>query len=176
MRWKLILCILREGRSNAHVKGDYQRIGDVMLRNMCALKVRILCLALYLNLLFVFVRLTECLVVLLRNSPATYRSTTRCWQSWRKPPRGWRSWRLFTKSLSCRRSATCPSTHSCSSPSSASCTTSSSWRDYASIILPYTVITMTARVSFSQVLSPNVQMITPSYLLVEKGFSSRPVF
>lgn len=34
---------LREGRSNAHVKGDYQRIGDVMLRNMCALKVKILC-------------------------------------------------------------------------------------------------------------------------------------
>lgn len=32
-------CLLREGRSNAHVKGDYQRIGDVMLRNMCALKV-----------------------------------------------------------------------------------------------------------------------------------------
>lgn len=31
---------LREGRSNAHVKGDYQRIGDVMLRNMCALKVK----------------------------------------------------------------------------------------------------------------------------------------
>lgn len=30
----------REGRSNAHVKGDYQRIGDIMLRNMCSLKVR----------------------------------------------------------------------------------------------------------------------------------------
>ncbi|XP_055799913.1 FERM, ARHGEF and pleckstrin domain-containing protein 2 isoform X6 [Salvelinus fontinalis] len=30
---------LWEGRSNAHVKGDFQRIGDVMLRNMCALKV-----------------------------------------------------------------------------------------------------------------------------------------
>uniref|UniRef100_A0A665VGE7 FERM, ARHGEF and pleckstrin domain-containing protein 2 n=1 Tax=Echeneis naucrates TaxID=173247 RepID=A0A665VGE7_ECHNA len=30
---------LWEGRSNAHVKGDYQRIGDVMLRNMCSLKV-----------------------------------------------------------------------------------------------------------------------------------------
>ncbi|XP_044055191.1 FERM, ARHGEF and pleckstrin domain-containing protein 2 isoform X2 [Siniperca chuatsi] len=29
---------LWEGRSNAHIKGDYQRIGDVMLRNMCALK------------------------------------------------------------------------------------------------------------------------------------------
>lgn len=29
---------LWEGRSNAHVKGDYQRIGDVMLRNMFALK------------------------------------------------------------------------------------------------------------------------------------------
>ncbi|XP_036409653.1 FERM, ARHGEF and pleckstrin domain-containing protein 2-like [Megalops cyprinoides] len=29
---------LWEGRSNAHVKGDYQRIGDVMLRNMCAMK------------------------------------------------------------------------------------------------------------------------------------------
>ncbi|CAL8310034.1 unnamed protein product [Lota lota] len=29
---------LWEGRSNAHVKGDYQRIGDVMLRNMTALK------------------------------------------------------------------------------------------------------------------------------------------
>ncbi|XP_039622491.1 FERM, ARHGEF and pleckstrin domain-containing protein 2 isoform X1 [Polypterus senegalus] len=29
---------LWEGRSNAHVKGDYQRIGDVMLRNMNALK------------------------------------------------------------------------------------------------------------------------------------------
>ncbi|XP_017280689.1 FERM, ARHGEF and pleckstrin domain-containing protein 2 isoform X1 [Kryptolebias marmoratus] len=29
---------LWEGRSNAHVKGDYQRIGDVMLKNMCALK------------------------------------------------------------------------------------------------------------------------------------------
>ncbi|XP_037530286.1 FERM, ARHGEF and pleckstrin domain-containing protein 2 [Nematolebias whitei] len=29
---------LWEGRSNAHIKGDYQRIGDVMLKNMCALK------------------------------------------------------------------------------------------------------------------------------------------
>nr|XP_006110686.1 FERM, ARHGEF and pleckstrin domain-containing protein 2 isoform X2 [Pelodiscus sinensis] len=29
---------LWEGRSNAHVKGDYQRIGDIMLRNMCMLK------------------------------------------------------------------------------------------------------------------------------------------
>ncbi|MEQ2293447.1 FERM, ARHGEF and pleckstrin domain-containing protein 2, partial [Ameca splendens] len=29
---------LWEGRSNAHVKGDYQRIGDVMLKNMCVLK------------------------------------------------------------------------------------------------------------------------------------------
>uniref|UniRef100_A0A8C5JQI2 FERM, ARH/RhoGEF and pleckstrin domain protein 2 n=1 Tax=Junco hyemalis TaxID=40217 RepID=A0A8C5JQI2_JUNHY len=29
---------LWEGRSNAHVKGDFQRIGDVMLRNMHALK------------------------------------------------------------------------------------------------------------------------------------------
>ncbi|XP_023678074.1 FERM, ARHGEF and pleckstrin domain-containing protein 2 isoform X2 [Paramormyrops kingsleyae] len=29
---------LWEGRSNAHVKGDYQHIGDVMLKNMCALK------------------------------------------------------------------------------------------------------------------------------------------
>ncbi|KAM9482798.1 FERM, ARHGEF and pleckstrin domain-containing protein 2 [Clarias gariepinus] len=29
---------LWEGRSNAHVKGDYQRIGDVMLRNMSSLK------------------------------------------------------------------------------------------------------------------------------------------
>ncbi|MBN3286832.1 FARP2 protein, partial [Polyodon spathula] len=29
---------LWEGRSNAHVKGDCQRIGDVMLRNMCSLK------------------------------------------------------------------------------------------------------------------------------------------
>ncbi|XP_078266730.1 FERM, ARHGEF and pleckstrin domain-containing protein 2 isoform X2 [Rhinoraja longicauda] len=29
---------LWEGRSNAHVKGDYQRIGDIMLRNMCILK------------------------------------------------------------------------------------------------------------------------------------------
>ncbi|KAL2300983.1 hypothetical protein Nmel_011538, partial [Mimus melanotis] len=29
---------LWEGRTNAHVKGDYQRIGDVMLRNMRSLK------------------------------------------------------------------------------------------------------------------------------------------
>ncbi|KAM9127919.1 FERM, ARHGEF and pleckstrin domain-containing protein 2 isoform 2-T2 [Pangshura tecta] len=29
---------LWEGQSNSHVKGDYQRIGDVMLRNMCMLK------------------------------------------------------------------------------------------------------------------------------------------
>uniref|UniRef100_A0A8C9W8U0 FERM, ARHGEF and pleckstrin domain-containing protein 2 n=1 Tax=Scleropages formosus TaxID=113540 RepID=A0A8C9W8U0_SCLFO len=29
---------LWEGRSNGHVKGDCQRIGDVMLKNMCALK------------------------------------------------------------------------------------------------------------------------------------------
>ncbi|XP_074859817.1 FERM, ARHGEF and pleckstrin domain-containing protein 2 isoform X1 [Carettochelys insculpta] len=29
---------LWEGRANAHVKGDYLRIGDVMLRNMCILK------------------------------------------------------------------------------------------------------------------------------------------
>ncbi|KAL4608351.1 FERM, RhoGEF and pleckstrin domain-containing protein 2 isoform X1 [Arapaima gigas] len=31
---------LWSGRCNAHVKGDCQRIGDVMLKNMCALKVR----------------------------------------------------------------------------------------------------------------------------------------
>lgn len=42
--------VSREGRSNAHVKGDYQRIGDVMLRNMCALKVLIL----YFSLLCMF--------------------------------------------------------------------------------------------------------------------------
>lgn len=35
----IFVFFLREGRSNAHVKGDYQRIGDVMLKNMCALKV-----------------------------------------------------------------------------------------------------------------------------------------
>ncbi|XP_065267364.1 FERM, ARHGEF and pleckstrin domain-containing protein 2 [Emys orbicularis] len=29
---------LWEGQSSSHVKGDYQRIGDVMLRNMCMLK------------------------------------------------------------------------------------------------------------------------------------------
>uniref|UniRef100_A0A8B9CQL8 FERM, ARHGEF and pleckstrin domain-containing protein 2 n=5 Tax=Neognathae TaxID=8825 RepID=A0A8B9CQL8_9AVES len=29
---------LWEGKTNAHMKGDYQRIGDVMLRNMCTLK------------------------------------------------------------------------------------------------------------------------------------------
>ncbi|XP_024070155.2 FERM, ARHGEF and pleckstrin domain-containing protein 2 isoform X2 [Terrapene carolina triunguis] len=29
---------LWEGQSNSHVKGDYQRIGDVMMRNMCMLK------------------------------------------------------------------------------------------------------------------------------------------
>ncbi|XP_030647181.1 FERM, ARHGEF and pleckstrin domain-containing protein 2 isoform X1 [Chanos chanos] len=29
---------LWEGRSNAHIKGDCQRIGDIMLKNMCALK------------------------------------------------------------------------------------------------------------------------------------------
>uniref|UniRef100_A0A8B9IAT5 FERM, ARHGEF and pleckstrin domain-containing protein 2 n=1 Tax=Anser brachyrhynchus TaxID=132585 RepID=A0A8B9IAT5_9AVES len=29
---------LSEGKTNAHMKGDYQRIGDVMLRNMCTLK------------------------------------------------------------------------------------------------------------------------------------------
>lgn len=29
----------REGKTNAHMKGDYQRIGDVMLRNMRTLKV-----------------------------------------------------------------------------------------------------------------------------------------
>lgn len=31
----------REGRSNAHIKGDYQRIGDVMLKNFQGLKVRL---------------------------------------------------------------------------------------------------------------------------------------
>lgn len=30
----------REGRSNAHIKGDSQRIGDVMLKNLQALRVR----------------------------------------------------------------------------------------------------------------------------------------
>lgn len=33
------LVCFREGRSNAHIKGDYQRIGDVMLKNLQALKV-----------------------------------------------------------------------------------------------------------------------------------------
>lgn len=35
----MLLCF-REGRSNAHIKGDYQRIGDVMLKNFQGLKVR----------------------------------------------------------------------------------------------------------------------------------------
>lgn len=35
----LFLFVFREGRSNAHIKGDYQRIGDVMLKNLQALKV-----------------------------------------------------------------------------------------------------------------------------------------
>lgn len=30
---------LREGRSNAHLRGDYQRIGDVMLNNIQGMKV-----------------------------------------------------------------------------------------------------------------------------------------
>lgn len=30
----------REGRSNAHIKGDSQRIGDVLLKNIQALRVR----------------------------------------------------------------------------------------------------------------------------------------
>lgn len=29
----------REGRSNAHLRGDYQRIGDVMLKNIQGMKV-----------------------------------------------------------------------------------------------------------------------------------------
>lgn len=36
----LIVTCFREGRSNAHIKGDYQRIGDVMLKNLQGLKVR----------------------------------------------------------------------------------------------------------------------------------------
>lgn len=35
------LACCREGRSNAHIKGDYQRIGDVMLKNFQGLKVRL---------------------------------------------------------------------------------------------------------------------------------------
>uniref|UniRef100_A0A671W238 FERM, ARHGEF and pleckstrin domain-containing protein 1 n=1 Tax=Sparus aurata TaxID=8175 RepID=A0A671W238_SPAAU len=35
----LMLICFREGRSNAHIKGDYQRIGDVMLKNFQGLKV-----------------------------------------------------------------------------------------------------------------------------------------
>lgn len=35
-----MLVCFREGRSNAHIKGDYQRIGDVMLKNFQGLKVR----------------------------------------------------------------------------------------------------------------------------------------
>lgn len=34
----MLICF-REGRSNAHIKGDYQRIGDVMLKNFQGLKV-----------------------------------------------------------------------------------------------------------------------------------------
>lgn len=29
----------REGRSNAHIRGDYQRIGDVLLKNIQGMKV-----------------------------------------------------------------------------------------------------------------------------------------
>ena len=29
----------REGRSNAHIKGDYQRVGDILLKNIQGLKV-----------------------------------------------------------------------------------------------------------------------------------------
>lgn len=36
-----LLGCCREGRSNAHIKGDYQRIGDVMLKNFQGLKVRL---------------------------------------------------------------------------------------------------------------------------------------
>lgn len=35
----MFICF-REGRSNAHIKGDYQRIGDVMYKNLQGLKVR----------------------------------------------------------------------------------------------------------------------------------------
>lgn len=38
---ELIFCShSREGRSNAHIKGDSQRIGDVMLKNIQALRVK----------------------------------------------------------------------------------------------------------------------------------------
>ena len=32
-------CIDREGKSNAHLNGDYQKIGDILLANMKVLKV-----------------------------------------------------------------------------------------------------------------------------------------
>ena len=41
---EMIMCVCvflsdREGRSNAHIKGDYQRIGDILLKNIQGLKV-----------------------------------------------------------------------------------------------------------------------------------------
>lgn len=35
----IFLRIFREGKSNAHLNGDYQRIGDIMLNNMTMLQV-----------------------------------------------------------------------------------------------------------------------------------------
>ena len=38
------LFFFREGKSNAHLNGDYQRIGDIMLNNMKVLQVRSVCI------------------------------------------------------------------------------------------------------------------------------------
>lgn len=38
---KQLLISFREGRSNAHIKGDYQRIGDILLKNIQGLRVTV---------------------------------------------------------------------------------------------------------------------------------------
>lgn len=126
-----VVFFCREGRSNAHIKGDYQRIGDVMLKNLQGLKVRhgptTLCqTAIYVYLLD-YTDTHRCPTSV--HSPWQQTCTgslTFCW-NWRRRAGRLAGWRVSAGTLSCKRSATSPSTSSFCGPCIASFTTSRSW-------------------------------------------------
>lgn len=124
----MFICF-REGRSNAHIKGDYQRIGDVMLKNFQGLKVSHRFTS--HSCIFVITVMNWCSFVWLNFVRSPWRQTcisspTCCW-SWRRRAGHPAGWRVSAGTLSCRRCATSPWMSSSCALCTASSTTSRSW-------------------------------------------------
>lgn len=143
----LFFSLCREGRSNAHIKGDYQRIGDVMLKNLQALKVTP-------DLMLTSMLLKTCSVssscITLHACslwPQTCTSTLKSSLSWRRCAKRPVGWKIYAETLSCKKCATSPWMSSPCDLSTASFTTSRSWSACANTTQPLMRTSGTAEVT-----------------------------